>query len=193
MARTLVIEPTSTSQWQALLQEAQEAIEHQLDETLESYLVFLLIRFTNRPEVAQRVLALDYLECLSKTGSLRGEGLREVGDHCLLISGLFPQRAERRRVKPSYFVDLGRSAYHELAHSVSRTTGELFNHLSQDFVLLMDVLQSMRGMETAVQGLSPLDAHEMWQETGSEIARRTLRHHSPDGTPVAIESNDTFQ
>ncbi len=194
MARTLVIEPTTTSQWHALVQEAQDAVQRHLDESLESYLVFLLIRFTNRPDIAQRILALDYLESLCQSGSVRGEKLRDVGDHCLLISGLFPQRASRRRVKISYFVEMGRSAYHELGHSLTRATGELYNHLSQDFVSLMDVLQTMRGMEAAVQTFSPLDAHDLWQDTGSQVAFRSLRHHSPDAIPVPIDPDDpTFQ
>ena len=41
----LILEPTSVAQWQALVREAQSECNCNLDETLESYLVFLLMRF----------------------------------------------------------------------------------------------------------------------------------------------------
>ena len=41
----LILEPTPQAQWQALVHEAQTACHHQLDETLESYLVFLSYNF----------------------------------------------------------------------------------------------------------------------------------------------------
>ena len=36
----LILEPTSRAQWQTLVHEAQSVCNRELDETLESYLVF---------------------------------------------------------------------------------------------------------------------------------------------------------
>ena len=113
--RRLILEPTTQAQWQTLLHEAQSACDRELDETLESYLVFLLMRFTARPHCMSRVMAEDYLNSQAASGEQRVGQLRDVGDHCLLFSGLFPQLAERRLVRVSYFVDLGRSSYQQLA------------------------------------------------------------------------------
>ena len=103
----LILEPTPQAQWQALVQEAQSACDRCLDETLESYLVFLLMRFASRPQCMARIMAEDYLNSQTLTGEQRAGMLREVGDHCLLFSGLFPQLAERRLVRVSYFVNIG--------------------------------------------------------------------------------------
>ncbi|MDH5614154.1 MAG: hypothetical protein OEY35_03885, partial [Gammaproteobacteria bacterium] len=111
----LVLHPTPEAQWQALVSEAALVADCRLDQDMESYLVFLLMRFTSRPEMAERVMALDYLESLNSTGSQRYDQLRDVGDQCLLYSGLFPAHARRKRVSIDYYVGMGRTAYHQLS------------------------------------------------------------------------------
>lgn len=181
----LVLNPTQISQWHALVGEAQHSLACKLDEELESYLVFLLIRFTNKPEMANRVLAIDYLESLQRYGKTRLNGLKDVGDQCLLFSGLFPQQARQRRVKVSYYVDLGRSAYRELSDQATDTN--LFNALAQRFVLLMDILQTIRSLNRPQAILEPQHAYELWQETGSQHALRALQQR--DGIIPANHGN----
>lgn len=176
----LVLNPTQLSQWHALISEAQENTASSLDEELESYLIFLLIRFTTKADIAERFLALDYLESLQKYGKQRSNKLKDVGDHCLLFSGLFPQIAKQRRVKISYFVDLGRSAYRELS-SNSEQHFDLFNELAHRFVLLMDVLQAIRKLDANHPTLEPLHAYDLWTDTGSQQALNTL---SPSTTTL---------
>ena len=53
--KQLILEPTVQAQWQSLVHEAQSACDRHLDETLESYLVFLLMRFADRPSSVSRV------------------------------------------------------------------------------------------------------------------------------------------
>lgn len=176
----LILNPTQLSQWHALISEAQENTASSLDEELESYLIFLLIRFTTKADIAERFLALDYLESLQKYGKQRSNKLKDVGDHCLLFSGLFPQIAKQRRVKISYFVDLGRSAYRELS-SNSEQHFDLFNELAHRFVLLMDVLQAIRKLDANHPTLEPLHAYDLWTDTGSQQALNTL---SPSTTTL---------
>lgn len=179
----LILEPTSQAQWQTLVHEAQSACHRNLDETLESYLVFLLMRFTDRPECTARIMAEDYLQSQQLAGTKRVESLREVGDHCLLFSGLFPRLAERRLVRISYFVNIGRSSYRQLSDVMDRQRAALYGHLSEAFIILMDVLQAMRelGGQTL---LTPIQAMELWQETGSRRCYQQLcdgRHGVPVG------------
>lgn len=173
----LVLQPTATAQWHDLVNEAQHAAHCQLDETLESYLVFLLERFSRRPEMLSRILARDYLEASSQPFQ-QHEQLRDIGDHCLLFSGLFPQLAERRLVRISYFVSLGRSAYHRIAASDYKgdsSINGLYAGLSRGFVQLMDILHAIRtlGAEHNEQ-MMPLQAYELWQDTGSQQAYQLL-------------------
>ncbi|HUT42417.1 MAG TPA: hypothetical protein VM011_13880 [Gammaproteobacteria bacterium] len=178
----LILEPTSVAQWQALVQEAQSACDRTIDETLESYLVFLLMRFTDRPHCTARVMARDYLESQHLSGTHRLDRLREVGDHCLLFSGLFPQLAERRLVRISYFVNIGRNSYQQLSTVLDRGVSSVYGHLSDAFIVLMDILQAMRelGGDTL---LTPIQAMELWQETGS---RRCYRQVCRDGHAVPV-------
>ena len=59
----LVLHPTSTAQWHSLVCEAESASNIYLDEELQSYLVFLLMRFLDKPAMAAKVLALHRGRC----------------------------------------------------------------------------------------------------------------------------------
>lgn len=169
---TLVLQPTDTAQWHALVAEAQQASHHNLDEPLESYLVFMLMRFTDRADLVARAMALEFLEAQAGRSD-QPDRLREVGDKCLLFSGFFPQIAEKRLVRISYFVRLGRSAYRQLALLVDREADSLYARLAEAFVPVMDVLQAMRGL-SGEPVLGPLAAAELWADTGGRTAYQTL-------------------
>ena len=106
--RRLVLHPTSTAQWHSLVCDAESAANIYLDEELESYLVFLLMRFLSKPDIAEKIIALDYIDSLLSSGQRKQEKLRDVGDVCLIHAGLFPRRARRKRVSEQYFIDIGR-------------------------------------------------------------------------------------
>jgi hypothetical protein len=161
MTDSLVLEPTTTAQWQTLVREAGGASHHRLDETLESYLVHLLMRFTGEAHFASRVMAFDYLQGSLAQGREREQRLRDVGDCCLITTGLFPARAERCRVRLSYYVQLGRSAYWQLAQARRNALAELFSLIAEGFVHLMEVLQAMR---THQPPLDLLQAVELYQD-----------------------------
>ncbi|MEO5573983.1 MAG: hypothetical protein ABIR48_05825 [Gammaproteobacteria bacterium] len=182
---TLVAHATATAQWHALVTEAESAAACPLVEELESYLVFLLMRFSRKPEMTGNIIALDYLNGMLARGHVKQSRLRDVGDQCLLYSGLFPQQAGHRRVRISYFVDLGRSAYQQLSCGLGNSYAELYAHLSQDFVALMDVLHAIRRLGSPVPCLDPLSAYELWNDTGSRQAYQTLRRTS-NAQPVAV-------
>lgn len=177
---TLVLEPTSTAQWQALVSDAGQAANRQLDETLESYLVFTLMRFTQRPELASSVMALEFLESTQQSGQQQHDQLRDVGDKCLLVSGLFPQSAKRRLVSIGYFVNLGRSAYQQLHDKIHGFYGQL----ASDFVPMMDVLHAIRELNKQSHRLDLLDTFELWDETGSQHALERINEASSGGQAI---------
>lgn len=181
----LILEPTSTAQWHALVSEAENASARQLDETLESYLVFLLMRFVARPDLAGRVMAIDYLRGSAASGQLKEVALRDVGDQCLQFSGLYPRHAERRMVRVSYFVELGRGAYGQLAERLRHAGAEVYQQLAEGFVALMDVLQAMRSLDGS-PALDPLQGLELWADTGSRSGWESLRART-DSVSVIVE------
>jgi len=183
----LVIRSSATEEWLSLVHEAEAAAACPLDEEMQSYLVFLLMRFTEKPELAASVLTVEYLQSMQATGRVGHEQLRDVGDKCLLYSGLFPRRAERRRVKISYFVNLGRSAYQHLSEQMEHSTAVLYHRLAGTFVSLMDILQTMRALGTRSDHLDALQAFELWRDTGSRRALRIL-HKTSQATPLVLPS-----
>ncbi|MGQ3888302.1 hypothetical protein ACQUW5_04620 [Legionella sp. CNM-1927-20] len=141
----LILHPTETSQWYALVNEAQASTRLILNENTESYLVFLLMRFSQGPKLIESVLALDFLESMQTTGRRQADLLRDVGDKSLLFCGLFPGIAERRKLNLNYFSNIGQIAYLSVGELHSPETAELFFQLSAQFATLQQVLQAMRG------------------------------------------------
>jgi len=172
----IVAASTSTNQWQNLVTEAGHSCNVALSEELESYLVFLLMRFVDSPQMAHKIMATEFLTSINQSGSLRPLALRDVGDQCLLYSGLFPGRAVRRRVRVSYYVNIGKSAYFSLANSGKFSDNRLFATLADKFVCLMDILQSMREINNPLPVLDPITAEEIWHDTGSNHALKSLQN-----------------
>lgn len=170
----IVTGPTSLAEWQALILEAEKNCSVNLDEETESYLVFLLMRFTEKPEMAASILGMEFLQIMANTRSNQEADLRDLGDKCLLYSGLFPGRAERRRVSIGYFVKLGRAAYQALSDQ-SEHLARVYYALCQKFVSLMEVLQSTRELAGKGSSLSPFQALSLWEEVRSPHALRVLQ------------------
>jgi len=186
MSNDLLLEPTATAQWKHVLDDAKRQCHCQLDDEIESYLIFTLMRFTQKPELASKALAPDFLRSVDLLGQTRQDQLRDVGDQCLLLSGLFPQRAEKRLVSISYYVGLGQSAYQQLSDTLRKAFAHLYQLLSENFVQMMDVLQNIR-CEPALQ---PLQALELWQQTGSRNAYKLI---TGDSTAVPVVINKAIR
>lgn len=151
----LMHEPTQAALWQRLIADAQQRARHTLDESLESYLVFVLMRHSGDVTLGHRVLAPEYLDALVNVARKR-DGLRNVGDHCLLIAGLFPERARKRRVPLSYFIDMGSGAYRDLAQALRESFAELYASLAESFEDLARVLTAARGDQAELARLDSL-------------------------------------
>ncbi len=168
----LILHPTGIAQWHALIGEAQQSSAIYLKEDLESYLVFLLMRFIGQPSIASSVLGLDFLHGYQKLDPQQQyHQLKDVGDKCLLFAGLFPGRAHKKRVKVSYFVKLGQAAYSTISHTLS-VQEELFIKLCTEFPKMMDVLHAMR--ESSHTTVDLLQSLELWHETGSQLSWQRL-------------------
>lgn len=136
---------TQSELWQALVREGAQARGIALDEHEESYLGFVLIRHLRDAQFAAHTLALDWLVAQEERAQARADALRDVGDRCLLVAGLYPQLADRRRVTPDYFVDLGSGAYAGVADVARAGYAQLFAQLAHAFARLVAVLRAMRG------------------------------------------------
>jgi len=172
MSSKLILAETELEQWHKLVHEAEVDYGCQLDESMQSYLVFTLMRFMKKQDLNAGALALDYLRTHSLPAKMQHEQLRDVGDQCLLVSGLYPKRAAKKLVRVSYYVNLGRSAYHHLGTCTQQGMAELYHQLEDTFTLLMDLLQTIRQYNSPV--MQPLEAMALWSDTGSRFAYTQL-------------------
>ena len=141
----LILHPTDVGQWHAIVIEAQISTNFVLAENTESYLVFLLMRFTKKSRLIDSVLALDFLEAQRKFGAHKADTLRDIGDKSLLLCGLFPGIAKKRMVGLDYFVGMGQAAYLGVSELYQPKRASLYTDLSQQFTNLQIILQTMRG------------------------------------------------
>lgn len=172
---SLLINKSSLALWYEVVKTAENRCSVALQDELEAYLISLLIRYINKPEIAKQIFATAFLKAMQLRKIERNISLQHLGDQCLLFAGLFPHVAEKHHVKVSYFVDIGQSAYIE----ISNTTNDLFSSLALQFVALMDVLQSIRPSPD----LLPLEAYDQWNEVGSQYALRILKEYT-GGIPI---------
>ena len=167
---TMLTSSSSILLWQDVIKDAEDQCAIRLATEIESYLVWLLHRYTTKPDMVRKVVATAFLEALQLQERERTASLQLVGDHCLLYTGLFPHAQQRRLVKINYFVALGRAAY----MGMSNQKNDLYDALSVQFVPLMDVLQSIRPQPD----LLPLEAYDQWKELGSLRALKILRSYT---------------
>lgn len=144
--------------WTDLVREAEAGTATQLDEELESYLVFLLMAHTRDVSLHARALAIDYLLARERSGTLRRQELRDTGDRCLLLAGLYPEQAAQRMVGIGYFLDLGSRAYRELAAALGAGFADLYRYLAEAFARLARVLMELR---RRTRDVAPLLLHEL--------------------------------
>lgn len=166
----LLINDNALLLWQETIKSAEEKCEVRLKQELEVYLIALLERYTTQPDIAKSIIATAFLTANQTSAHERQHSLQIIGDQCLIYAGLFPALAKHKLVNLSYFVNIGRSAY----HLISTHTNDLYGLLAYDFVLLMDVLQCIR----PDHHLMPIEAYERWQELGSKRALRLLNEYT---------------
>ncbi len=142
--KPLILHPTDTSQWHALVYEAQAATQLILTENTESYLVFLLMRFSQTTHLMESVIAIDFLESMNLSGKQRVDKLQDVGDKSLLLCGLFPGIVQKRSVGLDYFSGMGQAAYLTVSELGEHQRAELYLQLSHQFTTMQQILRAMR-------------------------------------------------
>ena len=151
-----------TAGWRALLGQSSFLMQQDLPKYVEDYLVHLLLKATNYSDLG------NISESEHK--------LNELAEHCLLVSGLFPEQPLKQQMPLRYFVDTGKESYLKLARK--NKNNKLYSFIGEQFVLVMDVLHQFRELCTGDQIFDPMQAYDIWQETGSSYARHLLRESS---------------
>ena len=146
------------SLWHDLVRDGEQHAGVALGESVQSYVVFVLMRYLRDSALAAHVLALDWLAAAEHTGRARADALRDVGDRCLLIAGRYPDLATRRRVSADYFATLGCGAYKGVAETARDGHAALYAELARAFGAMVRVLGALPQRDA----IAPLPA---WADT----------------------------
>jgi hypothetical protein len=170
----VIYEPTVTATWVEFVRTGESRAACTLGEELESFLVFTLMRFMQRTDLFSVVLALEFLSASTEyTRRKKGQALSEVGDISLILAGLFPERARKLGVSASYFPEMGRMAFGELADFFGknklRSLEGLYRKVGDGFPSMMDVLLAAREKK-----LDQHIAEELFQKTDSHYLARMV-------------------
>tara|TARA_B100001093_G_scaffold515373_1_gene591563 strand:- start:1009 stop:1476 length:468 start_codon:yes stop_codon:yes gene_type:complete len=136
----------SQSQWFNLILNAQSQTGYELGHDLKKYLMLTLEHYTTELTLPSSIIAVKYMEALSLTGTKQSLELRDIGDQCLLISGLFPERLLKKNISLDYTIAIGKQSYSQLASHKNNHPWDanLFLDLHQHFMGLVDILHFMR-------------------------------------------------
>src|SRR6185295_4835664 len=147
MADALVRNESPTEYFKELV---ETALEHQhvaVRDLTSFYLVNLLAGFvhldrsSNAP--SDEPLGVRLVRALQAGGSRQRDGLREVGDLSLFISGFFADSLTRSLVDVDYYIQLGECAYGSLARRGDPALGDVFDELAGKFSKCVDVLSEV--------------------------------------------------
>ena len=163
----------------------ESAMQHQhlaAGELTSFYLVNLLtgfVRVDRSPSADDEPLGVRLAKALQAAGMRQRDGLRQVGDHSLFISGFFADSLNRRLVDVDYYIQLGERAYGSLARQGDETFGEVFDELSGRFTAFVDVLGEVSERTALSSNSDLLRLYEKWLRTksvrsGSLLAERGI-------------------
>jgi hypothetical protein len=156
-----------------------------LAELTEFYLVNLLAEFAATDKLFTQdedgrkdhePLALLYHRAMQQEREERIRTLRRLGDVSLYKAGFFSSALQNGLVGPDYYIQMGGSAYGQVA-ALSSGAGfaEVYRELGDKFRAVVDLLEeiSARGMVRAGPS-GALKVYESWVRTGSDKLERVL-------------------
>ncbi|MEO5769243.1 MAG: hypothetical protein ABIS92_12900 [Polyangia bacterium] len=155
-----------------------EGLEH--DQLTEHYLVHLLAAYAAQP-IEDRPLAIRLLESIDASPRARRSTLREIGDTALFISGFWGDSLGGRLVDVDYYIDMGGTAYAELARpshgslAASEPFGPVFGELAANFTRFVEVLMTISHRTARRRNNQDVvRLYERWLRTKSGWAARRL-------------------
>lgn len=152
----------------------------------EFYLVNLLNQFITTDRlyprdgegaVREEPLALMLKEALEEP-AVQAQSLmfRQVGDVSLYVAGFFQDSLARKLVDVDYYIDMGGTAYQQVATRTSEDTlRALYAELSEKFGSCVEVLAEISDKTSVRTEKDLLRLYELWMRTGSERAAKALQ------------------
>ena len=146
----LILESSLQSYFYTELQEINERLVGPLPNETIFYSSLVMDKFgdpTKYFEVVQgkvknKTLGIMLLEASKISGEAKLSKLKDVGDTALLICGYFSESLNSKIVDPSYYEEVGQSAYSQLNSFIPSfyDVPSFYKHLSKSFTRLTNVM-----------------------------------------------------
>ena len=146
MAEALLRNESPAEYFKELVETAMERQRLAVRDLTSFYLVNLLtgfVHFDRSATPSDEPLGVRLARALETGGSRQRDGLREVGDLSLFISGFFADSLNRSLVDVDYYIQLGECAYGSLARHGDLALGDVFDELAAKFAACVDVLSEV--------------------------------------------------
>lgn len=170
MAEGLLRNESPAEYLRELVETAMERQRLAVRDLTSFYLVNLLTGFVHFDRSAipsDEPLGIRLARALQTGGSRQRDGLREVGDLSLFISGFFADSLSRSLVDVDYYIQLGECAYGSLARHGDLALGHVFDELAGKFSACVDVLSEVSERSALTSNSDVLRLYEKWLRTRS--------------------------
>ncbi|HXE81449.1 MAG TPA: hypothetical protein VNK41_11895 [Vicinamibacterales bacterium] len=172
MAQRLVHHETPMEYFKGMVEGAMARQGISSSEEATFYLVNMLTGFVcldgrDGMPLGDEPLAVRLARALQSGGIPQREGLRQVGDVSLFISGFFSESLSRKLVDVDYYIALGGYAYGSLGRRDEDACAEIFSELAEKFVSYVDVLAEVSERSSIGTNSELLRLYEKWLRTGS--------------------------
>jgi len=115
-----------------VVKDTQQTHGYDLPHHVEAYIVMLLGDFVDRTDIPpEKTFAEQFLNIQTSKQA------KQLGDVCLIVSGVFPRLKEKHGLNRRYYQDIGSTSY-EMASSMNT---ELFPILAKHFVFLSGFIE----------------------------------------------------
>jgi hypothetical protein len=171
MAERLFRSESPTEYFRDLVESAMQHQRLAARELTSFYVVNLLAGFVHLDRSAPAEdgpLGVRLAKALQAGGVAQRDGLRQVGDRSLFISGFFSDSLNRSLVDVDYYIQLGERAYASLAQRDRNDNfADAFDELSEKFHSFVDVLAEVSERTSLTSNTDLLRLYEKWLRTGS--------------------------
>jgi hypothetical protein len=169
MAESLLRNESPAEYFKELVETAMERQHVAVCDLTSFYLVNLLTGFVHfdSATASEEPLGIRLARALQTGGSRQRNGLREVGDLSLFISGFFADSLNRSLVDIDYYMQLGECAYASLARHGDPALGDVFDELAGKFSACVDVLGEVSERSALTSNSDVLRLYEKWLRTRS--------------------------
>jgi hypothetical protein len=171
MAERLFRSESPTEYFRDLVETAMQHQHVAAGDRTSFYVVNLLAGFVHldrSPAADDGPLGVRLARALQSAGVAQRDGLRQVGDLSLFISGFFSDSLNRSLVDLDYYIQLGARAYGSLARHEHDNFADVFDELAEKFHSFVDVLMEVSERTSLTSNTDLLRLYEKWLRTGSK-------------------------